>query len=279
VRRVAIPTWSTIALALVLVLVLGALQPARADDPARVEVSPSTGLAGGHVVRVSADGLPAGVTVEVIQCDTFDDNIESDCYPAAFVEIGDDGSLSLDLTLSDPVYHQRAFGDPAPVYCRADGCHIFVVWNRAPETGGTRVLASEALDFNGSPATIMVHPSTNLHRKNRVWVSGTAVGAESRTVQIVEEACFSIVQGSGCYGGRLIGSTTVRSDGTWWTRAKVSRFLSDGTDCADPGILGACEISVTVLGSNGVPDDSFGVSSRGQPAAWITFRTCPEGSR
>jgi len=246
--------------------------PARADEPTGVDVSPSTGLAGGDVVHVGAAGLPPAVTVELIQCDIFFDSVDQDCFPTAFVTIGEDGMLSQDVTLSDPVYQNREFGDPQPVYCRADDCHIFVVWSD-PETGSTQVLSSPALEFIGSPATVTASPSTDLRKRQKVRVHGTALGAEGRAVKVFEEACFSIIQGSGCYGAFPIGSTTVSADGSWTIgRVRVTRFLYDGTDCSDPGILGACEISVSILTASGASDDSFGVSRRGQPAVWLTFR-------
>jgi hypothetical protein len=247
--------------------------PAHAQEPAGVDVTPSTGLASGDVVHVAATGLPPGVTVELMQCDVFFDNVDQDCFPTTFVTIADDGMLSQDVTLSDPVYQNREFGDPQPVYCRADTCHIFVVWNRSPETGGTQVLSSDALEFTGSPATLTVSPSTDLKKKQKVQVVGTAFGAEGQAVQVFEEACFSIVQGSGCYGASLLGSTVVAADGTWTIgRVRVTRFLADGTDCTDPGILGACEVSASILDATGTPDDSFGVSLRGQPAVFLTFQ-------
>ena len=61
-------------------------------------------------------GLPPGVTVELIQCDVFFDNVDQDCFPTTFMTITDDGMLSQDVTLSDPVYQNREFGDPQPVY-------------------------------------------------------------------------------------------------------------------------------------------------------------------
>lgn len=246
--------------------------PAQAQEPAGVDVTPSTGLAGGDVVHVAATGLPPGVTVKLIQCDVFFDNFDQDCFPTTFVAIADDGVLSQDVTLSDPVFQNREFGDPQPVYCRADGCHIFVVWND-PSTGSTQVLSSAALEFTGSPATVTVSPSTDLKKKQKVQIDGTAFGAEGQTVQVFEEACFSIIQGSGCYGASLLGSAVVAADGTWTIgRVQVKRLLADGTDCADPGILGVCEVSVSVLDTTGTPDDSFGFSSRGQPAVFLTFR-------
>ena len=103
-------------------------------------------------------------------------------------------------------------------------------------------------------------------------VSGTAFGAEGHTVRVLEEACFSIVQGSGCYGALPAVTTTVRADGTYAVHYRVRRLLSDGTDCTGD-ILGFCELTVVVLDSAGNPDDTFGISRRGQPALPLTFRT------
>ena len=142
-----------------------------------------------------------------------------------------------------------------------------------PGTGSTQVLSSSALQFTGSPATVTVSPSADLRKKEKIYVNGTADGAQGQTVQVFEEACFSIIQGSGCYGASLIGSAVVGADGKWTIgRTRVTRFLTDGTDCADPGILGACEVSASILDATGSPDDSFGISRRGQPAAWLAFR-------
>ena len=99
-------------------------------------------------------------------------------------------------------------------------------------------------------------------------------------MQVFEEACFSIIQGSGCYGASLIGSAIVAADGKWTIgRMRVTRFLSDDTDCRDPGILGACEISASILDATGSPDDSFGVSRGGQPAAWQRSEQASSASR
>jgi len=121
--------------------------------------------------------------------------------------------------------------------------------------------------------TVNVAPSTDLKKKQKVQISGTAFGAEGQAVEVFEEACFSIIQGSGCYGASLLGSTVVAADGTWTIgRGRVTRFLTDSTDCADPGILGACEVSASILDATGAADDSFGVSQRGQPAVFLAFQ-------
>ena len=45
------------------------------------------------------------------------------------------------------------------------------------------------------------------------YVSGTAFGARWHQVKVLEEACYSIIQGSGYYGQYPAVSTVVRRDG------------------------------------------------------------------
>jgi len=254
-------------------LVLGAVVAAGpATASPAVTVVPSTGLAGGDTVSVAATGLPPSAQVRVVQCEMFFGDPEFDCGDRATTTAGPAGEVSVDVTLVDPVYRAQPFGDARPVYCRADVCRIFLVSDDV--NGVQQVLSSDALEFTGSPATIVAAPNTNLRKVQRVAVTGTAYGAEGRTVQVVEQACFMIIQGSGCYGALPAVSTTVRPDGTYAVHYRVRRFLADGTDCAGGWeILGECELSVIVLDANGTPDDSFGVSRIGEPAAPLSFRT------
>ena len=241
-------------------------------DVAPVTVVPSAGLAGGDIVHVTAGGITPAAAVQVIQCDIYAGDPEQDCFPRTTTTAGQGGSVSVDVTLVDPAYRAQPFGDPTPVYCRADICRVFLAW--LDQDGNQQVLASGPLEFSGSPATTSANRSSNLRRHQLLHVSGTAYGAEGHLVRILEEACFSIIQGSGCYGQNPAVSTTVRTEGTYAVRYRVRRFLSDGTDCADTAnILGFCELSVIAYDRNGVPDDSFGVSVRGQPALALYFRT------
>jgi hypothetical protein len=235
-----------------------------------VTVIPSTGLAGGATVGVIAAGLTPSAAVRVIECDVFIGDPSNDCSDQATTTADSAGNVSVDVTLLDPVYRAEPFGDPTPVYCRADICRIFLVWN--DDSGIQQELASDNLEFTGSPATIAASPATNLRKRQWVHVTGTAREAEGHKVRIIEEACFSIVQGSGCYGALPAVSTTVRQDGTYSVRYRVRRFLANGTDCTGD-ILGFCELNVVVLDTSGNPDDSFGVSRRGQPGAALAFRT------
>jgi len=236
-----------------------------------VTVTPSTGLAGGDVVAIQASGLEPDAPVRVVQCDLFNGDDElGDCPDLAQVTAGPTGQLAVTLTLADPVWRSQPFGDANPVYCRADICRIFLVWTDSQ--GTMQVLSSAPLEFEGSPATIVATPAADLRKSQKVTVTGTAVGAEGQTVDVVQEACFDIVQGSGCYGTRLLGSTTVAGDGSWTVRVRVQRFLPDGTDCASFDILGACQLTARILDGSGQPDDSFGVARIGQPGAALLFR-------
>jgi hypothetical protein len=254
-----------------MVLLAGiAIGAAPASAQPDVSVAPASGLAGGDTVSVTASGLTPSAAVDVIQCDIFVGDPEQDCFVSTTTAADASGGVSVDVVLADPVYRSEPFGDPRPVYCRADACRIFLVWTDSD--GNQQVLSSDPLEFTGSPATIAVTPHTKLNKHRSVSVTGTADGAQGRTVRILEEACFSIVQGSGCYGQLPAVTTTVRANGSFATRYTARRFLADGTDCADPDILGFCEISVVVLDANGNPDDSFGLSRIGQPAAPLSFR-------
>jgi hypothetical protein len=237
-------------------------------DPG-LTVTPTTGLAGGDQVTVRVTDLTPGASVSLIQCDQFNNDVEYDCSSVASVVTDGTGAATTVVTLADPVFRIQPFGDPVPVYCRADVCRIFAVWT----DDTTQALSSVPLEFLGSPATITATPTADLRKKQKVRVEGTALGAEGQTVDIVEEACFAIIQGSGCYGTRFLRSTTVRSDGTWASKVRVRRFLADGTDCADAfNILGECQLTARVLDASGQPDDSFGISRIGDPGVVLSFR-------
>jgi hypothetical protein len=246
--------------------------PGWAASAPEMTVSQVSGLSGGDTVQVSAQGLPAGAEVRVVQCDDFDYWGESNCGDTMVVTASATGSISVPVTLGDPVYRNPPAGDPTPVYCRADVCRLFLAW--LDSSGEAQVLSSSLLEFTGAPATILASRSDGLPARRTVTVTGTAYGAEGRTVAVFEAACFSIVQGSGCYGELPRRTTTVRSDGTYTLRYVVRRYLADGTDCTSADILGDCRLVAVVLDEQGNPDDSFGVSRIGQPAVSLTFRRC-----
>ncbi|ONI78264.1 hypothetical protein BWI15_01945 [Kribbella sp. ALI-6-A] len=234
-----------------------------------LQVSRTTGLAGGDEVRVSGRGFAPGSEVRIVQCDVFVDWIDGDCPDRTVTTAGSTGRIATRVALGDPVFRRMEFGEPTTVYCRADVCRLFAVGD-APD--GTRlVLDSGALRFRGSPATIAATPSTDLAAEQWVTVHGTAYGAEGRQVRIVQHACFEIIQETGCYGERPTVTTWVRADGSYATPYRVNRWLADGTDCVEPGFLGSCVLSVTVLDRDGEPDDSFGYSANGDMMTPIAF--------
>lgn len=247
-------------------------RPLAAATGAPVSVVPSKGLAGGDSVLVTAAGVTPLAQVQVTQCDTYAGDPEQDCSPGITTTAGSGGNVSVTVTLTDPVFRNEPFGDPTPVYCRADVCRIFLAW--IDQDGNPQVVASDPLTFTGSPATITARKVTALRDGQKIRVHGTAYGARGHRVEILEEACFSIVQGSGCYGQLREVRGTVDQTGHYAVSYRVHRFLADGTDCADPGILGFCEMNVIVF-THGQPDDSFGVSRRGQPALPLTFTAPP----
>jgi len=265
VRILAVLTGAT------LLLGLATVPAAATPPPASIAVSRTTGLHGGDHVWLTARGFAPGSDVEVVQCNAFYDSPDSDCTNARILTAGPYGRISTRVTLGDPVFLSHEFGDATPVYCRADICHLFAAGHDA--AGERLILDSGALRFSGSPATITVTPSTDLPALLWVKVRGTAHGAEGQRVRIVEQGCFSIIQETGCYAAGTPVTTRIHRDGTYSTWYLAKRTLVDGTDCADPDILGSCVISVDVLDSAGIPDDSFGVARIGDMLAHLTFST------
>jgi hypothetical protein len=234
-------------------------------------VSPSHHLAGGDTVTVKASGITPSATVRVNECATFDNQPDDDCPDLTTTTADVNGDVSVPVTLNDPVYDNQEIGDAVPVYCRSDVCQVFLSWTATD--GSTQVLASGPLEFSGAPARIHVRPAGNLYARQMVTVNGSAYGAAHAKVLVLEETCYDIAQGSGCYGALPAVHTRVLANGTFQVQYEARRYLADGTDCGDPdSFIGTCEITVEVLGANGTPDDSFGVPAIGQPAATISFR-------
>lgn len=247
-----------------------------ADGPS-VDVSKTTGLVDGSRVTVTGSGITPGASVDVIEC-TEDippyDDYRSPC-PALKEDVvaSSTGTLTVDVTLTD-LTSIRVLGSSEPVYCRDDGCRIILAWSEGDDPSDPNSyhsVLSDPLQFRGSTATIAVSPSQNLSKAKTVTVSGTAYGAEGHTIKVLEQACFDIVQGNGCYGQLPVIWGKVAADGSYSVRYPAKRFLAGGTDCISPD-LGRCLITTIVLDSKGRRDDSFGVSSIGDPGASITFR-------
>jgi hypothetical protein len=237
---------------------------------AHVSVHPSHGLDIYSVVTVSATGIAHDTTVNVIECDvptTQTDDGAQGCAAIATPTTNARGALSVSLNAQDPVYRYEPFGDPVPIYCRADVCRFFVEWTSAD--GVLHSVATAAMHFKGSPATIAASPSTGLADETRVHVTGSAKGSSGRYVTIVEESCFQIIQGDACLGAIPLTTVELRGNDTYSASVPVFRYLGDGEDCV--GSFYGCQLSVTVLNSDGEPDDTFGVSRLGQPNVAIAF--------
>jgi hypothetical protein len=234
---------------------------ATATTTPTITVSPSTGLAGGDTVTVQAPGLPPEAPIQIGQCG----DSSTACLNDASATSDAAGQLTMTLLLADPVYWSDELGDSHPMYCRADACRILLAW-----PGG--LLSSDSLEFTGSPATITANRTTNLRQVQQVRVRGTAYGAEGRTVVVVEEHCFSIIQETGCNDTIVLRTGTIRADGTYAFGVKVRRFLSDRTDCVTPSNFGVCQLTAHILDAAGRTDESFGVSQWGDPGVALTFR-------
>ena len=253
-----------------------AAMPARAPGPAvvaalspQVTVQPSTGLTTSSVVHLAASGLPAGIEVDVIECNvpTTDTGEGLQGCPAlTSLTTSTGGTLALDLNPRNLVFRSEPFGDPLPIYCLADICRLYVEWT---DTAGLHSIHTRKMVFVGSPATITSTPATGLADGQTVHVSGSAKGSSGRYVTIVEESCFFIIQGSGCNGPLPLATFKLSASDTYSGSVRVFRFLGDGEDCVDAQF--GCELSVVVLNDSGLPDDAFGVSRIGQPIATITF--------
>lgn len=259
-----------------LTMLAGTAVAAEATTPAPVvTVTPSHGLVAGKTVHVSGTGITASASVQVVQCDTYVGDPEQDCPTLTTTTASATGAVALKVKVASLVYRSEPFGDSTPIYCRGDDCRIFLAWT--DQDGNPQSASSPALEFKGAPARIHARPATNLKDSQTIRVNGRAYGAFGHRILVLEEACYGIIQGSGCYGALPAVTSWIKPNGTFVVNYPASRYLSDGTDCASDQMLGQCEMSVIVM-NHGQPDDSFGVSSIGQPAAFLTFLGSPATS-
>jgi hypothetical protein len=253
--------------------VAGLAAPASAATPS-VSVSTASSLHAGQKITVTASGLPAATDVQLSQCprDPTGGDEPEFCTNRITLTTDAAGGIRTRWTLQDPVYFQFPFGDPSPSYCRADDCRMIV--SVPDEFGQLTNYSSVPLTFTGSPATVSVDPDTGLIDGQLVQVTGSAEGSTGRYVRLLQQACFAIVQGSGCNGTIDLGTVRLTRYDTFAATVPVSRILSDGQDCADPlNLLGECGITAEVLDSHGQPDDTFGVARLGDPSAILEFAT------
>jgi hypothetical protein len=242
-----------------------------------VSVQPSTGLVDNSLVRVRAAGFAPGQELDLTQCDDLPAPPGEGCPVIKSVTADSNGRVATNVRVTDTLIHAQEVGAGYPVYCRADGCRIFL--SSIDSNGERQGPGSAALKFRGSPATITVTPSTNLPARKWVTVKGTAFGAEGHRVGVREHICFNMVQDADCYGDLPYRWTKVKSDGSYRVSYLARRFVPPGggeplVDCAgDPfERLGDCSITAVILDTQGQPDDSFGMAERfGDPLGAITF--------
>lgn len=232
-------------------------------------VHPSHGLTSTSTVTLAAAGLPASTEVNIVQCDqpSYDNgDFVSGCSPRGTITTSAAGAFSVQYNPRDPVYRNLEYGDPIPVYCRADVCRFYVEW---VDGGELHSVPTNLMYFTGDPATIAASPASGLTDGQQVTVTGTARRSTGRYVTVVQASCFQLVQGSGCVGNLPLATVPLKPNGTFTVKVPVYRYLSDGSDCVD--FWTGCQLHVVVLGADGRPDDSFGVSSIGQPGVDLFF--------
>ena len=264
---------ATLTVLLVLLAGLLGVDPAAAAPPAGISVSPMTGLEEGTTVTVKGTGLPAGVDVAIVQCDFLwaasDDDDLSDCPGLATQRSTAGGTISTQVQIIATTSRQ-AFGGDYPVYCSQNLCHMFLVWQ---DSYGDNVSVGSGILAFAAPTTssIEVTPSDGLANVQQVTVTGTVSSAVGRSVRVLEQACFQLVQETGCYGQLPAKASKVKADGTYKITYPASRFLSNGTDCTDEDMLGSCRLTLVVLDADGNPDNRYGDSSKGDPGAGLAF--------
>ncbi|BCJ70567.1 hypothetical protein CS0771_01110 [Catellatospora sp. IY07-71] len=248
-----------------------AVPAARAAVAPTASAHPSRGLDAYTYVIVKGSGLPPNTLVRVVQCDQPSSEVDGDVLGCPVLRTGSTGEAG---TYNDSfypfplVYRSLEYGDPVPVYCRADICRYYLEWTD-PLTGELRSVPSSLLYFVGAPATIALSQATGLTDGQQVIVTGSAKGSQGRYVTIVQARCYQLVQGSGCSGQLPLVSVPLRHNDTFRVKVPVYRYLADLTDCRDEFF--PCRLIAVVLDTDGRPDDTFGVSSLGDPGVVVTF--------
>ncbi|GAA1642859.1 hypothetical protein ACFQY4_06550 [Catellatospora bangladeshensis] len=244
---------------------------ARAGLAPTASAHPSRGLDAYTYVIVKGSGLPPSTPIRVVQCDQPSYQVDGDVLGCPVLRTGStDGAGSYNDSFNPfpLVYRSLEYGDPVPVYCRADICRYFLEWTDAV-TGELHSVPSGLLYFVGAPATVALSQSAGLVDGQQVIVTGSAKGSQGRYVTIVQARCYQLVQGSGCSGQLPLVSVPLRDNDTFRVKVPVYRHLADLTDCRDEFF--PCRLIAVVLDTDGRPDDTFGVSSLGDPGVVVTF--------
>ncbi len=245
---------------------------ARLDASPSASVHPSHGLSAASKVTVTATGLPPNLTVNIVQCSRASADAGHSVYgcpPVRVVTTSATGTVSAQFNPLATVWLHNLETSEVPVYCRADVCRYYIEWIET-DTWTEHSVPTNLMYFNGDPATIAAVGSVaNLTDGQTVQVSGSARRSAGRYVTIVQASCFVNDLIGGCVGRLPVGSAPLRADGTFSATVPVHRILADGTDCVTAAW--GCQLHVVVLGADGEPDDSFGVSRLGDPNVAISF--------
>jgi hypothetical protein len=234
-------------------------------------VRPATGLRAGDRVRVTARGLPPDTPVGVGLCALVPSADEPCSTTLAEATTDRHGRLAVRVPVVDVIYYRpdRAV-HPQPVYCRGDGCQMYVWWY--DDLGDVWSVGSSALEFTGSPGTIEATPASGLTDGQRVTVTGTADGSDARRVQVWQHSCFTRLGERYCVSEQL-AVVPLRRDDTFRADVRVRRFLGAGEDrydCVDEERF--CHLSAAFLDPRtGLPDPGFGDPAYGHPRADIGF--------
>lgn len=240
----------------------------------RVTVNPFTGLHDGDPVTVAAHGLPPHTTVNIVECDTptqyDEDEFFNGCLPS-LTTATTDGAGRLRVSLAIPAvtdYYQEPNENPDPEYCRDDMCRVFVEWT---DTAGHQSVGTRPMHFVGSAATIAISPGAGLTNGIRVRVTGRAKGSTGHYVRIVEQTCdFSLAQ-QGCGDTVTLATLRLTRRDTFSGHVRLYQHFPGGVDCPNLNTEDLCLLTAVVLNADGVPDDTFGVSSLGDPGVDLQF--------
>lgn len=284
-------TRSILRLCLLLALLVVAAPPAAAGPPAAapaaavttapaaadpaVRVVPATGLTGQTPVRITARGLPANTPVEVTLCDRppGDDGGETECLTRLAADQVTDARGRLALGAQPPAlaYFDHETFHTHPIYCRADGCAVYVAWrDEAGEIAGS--VASRTLTFVGSPATITASVTDGLADGQRVRVTGTALGSDAPYVSILEQQCSQRLFEVDCQPELPLATVRLRPNDTFAATVRVFRVLPGNSDCVDDDEIVECYLVARILqyGYTGA-DETYGVPAYGHPRVEIEF--------
>lgn len=204
--------------------------------PASATATPSSGLADGQTIDVSATGLSANAPVVVAQCAVAPVPDPAQCDAVNFADALSSATGSLDVSYTVRVAF--ATGAGGLVDCRAVACEILVVDLGGPSAGFSH--APIAFAPGGPAPAVTATPSTGLAHQQTVAVHGTGFTGPQPIIGVLE--CAAADEAAACT--LLSGSITIvpAADGSFDASVAVLRTIRrfDGTrlDCATT----ACEL-------------------------------------